>query len=138
MVKATDDYLEFSTGKKVYANNTVVGIRLGGEEAERLDVFDGSDGGIALPDADIYPYTDRLTAAECVELADAMLKKWSEFRAKWANPVGGPDRYFVLYKGTIVKDVEGKAFVLREDAKVVGTYAPSKYYGAIDNPNPIT
>lgn len=89
-MKATDDYLEFSTGKKVYANNTIVGIRAGGEGAEKLDVFDGYDGSLALPDddADIYPYSDRLTAAECVELADAMLKKWSEFRAKWANPVG--------------------------------------------------
>ena len=45
--------------------------------------------------------------------------------------------YFVLYKGAILKDVDGNTFVLRENAKVVGTASPRNDVGAIDNQNPI-
>lgn len=64
-MKIDGDDLIFSTGKKVYANNGIIGISPSGEISE------GYDGDID---------TENLTPEEKLELANYMLVKWESFK----------------------------------------------------------
>lgn len=78
-----DDNLIFSTGKSIYTNSSIVGICLSDDDIDCL--YYGSDGGISLPSDTCFGESRRLNSAECVELADAMLSKWQEFREKYSK-----------------------------------------------------
>lgn len=82
-MKVIKDQLVFSTGKELYVNRGIVGLSLTEFEDDRESLFHGYDGGCSLP-SDKWD-ENRLIAVECVELADEMLKRWQEFRAKYAN-----------------------------------------------------
>lgn len=82
-MKAEKDILTFSSGKTVNANRCILGLSLRNEDECYL--FDGYDGGISLPEDDWQLPESRLTAEECVELADAMLQRWAAFREKYAG-----------------------------------------------------
>lgn len=84
-MKATRNDLEFSTGKSVYINAGVIGLCIAGDDDSILGLNYGYDGGIPLPEDAWASPKKRLTPAECVELADEMLKRWAEFRAKYAR-----------------------------------------------------
>ena len=84
-MKATRDGLTFSTGKHLYANRGIVGICLADDDEDRQSVFYGYDGGINTPLDEYVSPEHRMTPAECVELADEMLRRWAEFRAKYAR-----------------------------------------------------
>lgn len=84
-MKATQDGLEFSTGKSVYINAGIIGLCIAGDNDNILSLSYGYDGGISLPEDTWASPQNRLTPAECVELADEMLKRWAEFRAKYAR-----------------------------------------------------
>lgn len=80
-MKAEKDILTFSSGKTVYANRCILGLSLAGPN----ELFYGFDGYISLPNYDWQLPESRLTAEECVELADAMLQRWAAFREKYAG-----------------------------------------------------
>ena len=74
-----DDYLIFSTGKRVYANCGIVGM------GPHLSVHEGSDGGICNADgalSDWHQGVAVLTPAERIELADHMIERWQAFRQR--------------------------------------------------------
>ena len=84
-MNADENGITFSTGKTLYANRGIVGICMIGDSEDRDLLFYGYDGGLNLP-KDVWCDSDRrLTPAECVELADAMLTRWAEFRAQYAR-----------------------------------------------------
>lgn len=84
-MKADRDELIFSTGKTVRINRGIVGICLADHQKDRAKLFYGYDGDIDMPE-DVYAEpAQRLTHAECVELADEMLKRWAEFREGHLN-----------------------------------------------------
>jgi len=74
-----NDYVTLNSGKVIYAPFEVVGI------GPDLRAHVGADQELRTPDAGEWE-TDRLTAAECVELADQMLARWAAFRERWATP----------------------------------------------------
>ena len=67
--------IEFSGGYKVKVNCGIIGID------ENLSVHHGYDGHIDGPDA-LWREEEKMSAADCVELADFMLARWADFRAK--------------------------------------------------------
>lgn len=67
-MKIKDDYLIFSTGKKVYAHAGFVGIKY--DNGWRIS--EGYDGGVY--------FDEEMTPAECVELADYMINQWVKFK----------------------------------------------------------
>ena len=67
--------ITFSTGKNVSAYRGIIGLAPDG------DVTEGYDGEL-FPNFDDEP---SLTPAECVELGDYMVKKWSEFRKRYQD-----------------------------------------------------
>lgn len=73
-MKIEDDDVIFSTGKKRYANNGIIGLSPEGE------VTEGYDGGFWQPEESEYRDDDALTPAERVELADYMIERWKTFR----------------------------------------------------------
>ena len=69
------DFMVFeTTGKKVYANNFIIGI------SPELNITEGYDGGFGSYDMD-----DNLTKDEVIELSDYMIKTWQAFRQKYAR-----------------------------------------------------
>lgn len=73
-----DDVI-FSTGKRMSANCGVIGI------SPKGGVTEGWDGGFFDPEAAAkWDEDPELTPSECVELADYMIERWQEFRAKYA------------------------------------------------------
>lgn len=64
-MKIEGDELIFSTGKKVYANNGIIGI------SPDLGITEGYDGGIE---------TEELTPDEKAELADYAVAQWTKWR----------------------------------------------------------
>jgi hypothetical protein len=85
MMKVGHDELTFSTGKTLYANRGIVGLCLTDNDEDRQNVFYGYDGDISTPLDDCVSPEHRMTPEECVELADAMLKRWAEFRSHYAK-----------------------------------------------------
>ena len=81
-MKAKDDKLIFASGRTVYANAGIVGLCINDDPEFGAGLSYGYDGGISLPEDSAK---DRLTAAECVELAEEMLSRWTAFRAKYAG-----------------------------------------------------
>lgn len=75
-MKINDDWLEFSSGNTAYAHGGIVGLSPEGQ------VTQGWDGGIAAPDGNTYDDPPDIGPADCVELADHMIKQWHAFRAK--------------------------------------------------------
>ncbi len=69
-MKIEGDDLVFSTGKRVYANNGIIGL------GPDLDISGGYDQGIYYPDANC----EDLSKQELIELADHMITKWQEFK----------------------------------------------------------
>jgi hypothetical protein len=69
-IDADNDEIIFDSGRRVYANNGIVGL------APDLMVSEGYDGGID---------DDRWTAAERAELADMMIDLWTQYRKKKEN-----------------------------------------------------
>lgn len=70
-----DDVI-FSTGKKKYANNGIIGLSPNGSVSE------GYDGGFwnkELDDRDYWSEDETLTKPEKIELAEYMIKEWSRF-----------------------------------------------------------
>ena len=72
-----DDVI-FSTGRRKNANLGIIGL---GPDNQ---VTGGYDEGFFNP-ADIWYKKPDLTPGECVELADFMIRRWQEFRAKYAG-----------------------------------------------------
>ncbi len=66
-MKVDGDDLIFNTGRKVYANNGIVGIN------EQLRISEGYDGGFE---------ENRLTEEERLELAAYMIDLWGKWRDK--------------------------------------------------------
>lgn len=62
-----DEHLIFSTGKKVYTQDGVIGI---GVENSKFYITEGYNGGL-------YP---ELTTAEKLELADYMIELWQRYK----------------------------------------------------------
>lgn len=74
-----DDVI-FSTGKRKTANHGIIGL---GPDNQ---VSGGYDDGFFNPaDEDAWYKKPELTPVECVELADFMILRWQEFRAKYAR-----------------------------------------------------
>ncbi len=73
------DYFTFSSGRTEYAHNGIVGISPEG------GIFHGYDGDIEWPVPewvkDVQPESQRLTADDMRELADAMIERWTKFKA---------------------------------------------------------
>lgn len=65
-----------STGKRYDFGCPIIGI------GPSLMPTAGYDHGISGPWDDWRDEQDRLTEAECVELADAMIERWQEFKRK--------------------------------------------------------
>lgn len=80
-MRTTDSTLIFSTGKKVYANNCIVGID------QHLCTYEWYDGKLYPPVDDYesvefvdHDEDDMLTGEERRELADHMIGLWQKFR----------------------------------------------------------
>lgn len=71
-MKVENDELIFSTGKRAYANNGIIGLSPTGEVSEG---YDGS-----------FP---SLTNEEKLELANYMLARWEEFKLSIPRRVRG-------------------------------------------------
>jgi hypothetical protein len=94
-LQVEDDYLIFSSGRRLRANFGMVSLRT--DNGEDFCVGDGCDGEISTPasregidvDWNGEPYSSpapgELTPAECIELADQMLLRWSAFRTKYVR-----------------------------------------------------
>lgn len=78
--QATADEIALSTGRKVYANCGIVGIKPADPGGGLSYGYDGS-----IPtyrDSEFMSdQEDQLSPAECVELADIMIAAWQQFRA---------------------------------------------------------
>ena len=62
------NHLIFLTGKNLYANRGIIGL------SPTLELTEGYDGEIEAQE---------FSSEECIELADYMIKKWSEFKAMY-------------------------------------------------------
>jgi hypothetical protein len=82
-MEATRDSITFSTGKSLYINAGIIGLKIAGDPEELLSLSYGYDGIISSPEESWA--SNALTSGECVELADEMLRRWAEFRAKYAS-----------------------------------------------------
>ena len=71
------DSVIFSTGRRRYANNGIIGI------APDMEITEGSDGGFYRgKDQESWRSpAELLTTAELLELADYMIEQWQQFRA---------------------------------------------------------
>ncbi len=76
-MKREGDIFILSSGQKVYANRGIIGL-CEKEDGEPWSVTHGYDGGMtSFPD----PWNDDpLTPAELTEIADYMIRLWSQFR----------------------------------------------------------
>jgi hypothetical protein len=83
MITVKGDEIEFSSGRKMYANNGIVGI------SPNLEVFEGYDGDVYVMD-NKGKYSHELTDKEAIELANYMLVLWSRFL--WQHQVNAPTR----------------------------------------------
>lgn len=70
-----DEYV-FSSGNRIYANGGIIGID---DSNPRSKLFYGYDGGVDWP-VDEWNGS-KLTKADMVELADAMIERWQAFKA---------------------------------------------------------
>ena len=84
-MKITQDKLEFANGKRMYINAGIIGLCVVDDDDSTLSLSYGCDGGILLPEDTWSSPDGRLTPEECVELADEMLKRWTDFRAKYVK-----------------------------------------------------
>lgn len=87
-MRLEEEELVFNTGKRYSVNRAIVGLCIGlGDEDGALRVYEGYDGGIAIPgDEDMYFDASKvLNESECVELAEFMIAKWAEFKAKYTT-----------------------------------------------------
>lgn len=73
MTQQDRDTYVLSTGREFYANNGIIGLG----PADDDEPSEGYDGGISTVD-----YEDGWTAAECVELADAMIARWQAWKVR--------------------------------------------------------
>jgi hypothetical protein len=82
-MKVEEDHIVFSTGKRVHAAWETIGIKLSGDEefGEEITIHEGSVAPLYLPGETVFT-KDALTAEECVELADAVIARWQEFKRK--------------------------------------------------------
>jgi hypothetical protein len=81
-MKYENDELVFSSGRAIYAFSGQIGLSLEGDD---LELTYGYDGSISTPIADGWQSVHTPTPAECVELADAMLARWTAFRARYVT-----------------------------------------------------
>jgi hypothetical protein len=70
--KIENEYIVFSTGTKISANNGIIGINFDDEEKE-FCTYDGYDGTIQQ---------EWMTREEKIELADLAIEMWSQYRAQ--------------------------------------------------------
>jgi hypothetical protein len=74
--------MKLSTGKIIKANAGTIGLD------DDLNVFEGYDGRLRCQSDELAygeepdDFPDALTGAEAVELADAMIARWTAFREK--------------------------------------------------------
>ena len=68
--------MKLSTGKEIYANREIIGID------DELNIFEGYDGIVYMPDFYWDESESPLTDAECVELANRVIERWKQFRLK--------------------------------------------------------
>jgi hypothetical protein len=73
------DFIRFSSGRKAYANNGIVGI-----DAD-LDTFGGHDNGLPVPTTEIDVYDGMepeyiFTKEDAIELADMMIARWQAYK----------------------------------------------------------
>ena len=72
------DKIRLSTGKEIYAFSGIVGIRPNGESSE---ITYGYDGPIRVEGQDVIEDGDEhLTKQEAAELAELMIRRWTEYR----------------------------------------------------------
>ena len=74
LLRIDGDNVIFSTGKKIYANNGIIGL------SPNLKVSEGYDGGID---------NNELTSEEKLELSEYMLAAWNEYKLKIPGKVRG-------------------------------------------------
>jgi len=80
-MKVEKGNIVFSTGKRIKAAWETIGIKLSGDEefGEEITIHEGSVAPIYLPGETVFT-KDALTAEECVELVDAVIARWQEFK----------------------------------------------------------
>ena len=76
MIKITNEEIIFSSGRRRPANFGIIGIDMMG------NVTEGYDGGFFNPSLEkfIWDKSERLKSCDLIELADFMIKQWTEFR----------------------------------------------------------
>ncbi len=79
-----EDTVTFSSGHKMYANCGIVGL------APDLKLYEGYDGSIIVWYSDGTPYEwdtgeGSFSKTDFIELADMMIERWNQFRAKVAS-----------------------------------------------------
>lgn len=70
-MKIKHNEITFSSGKKIYVNNGIVGI------SPDLKVYEGYDGGLFDMS---YTFEGDITNAEAIELANFMISQWKKFK----------------------------------------------------------
>jgi hypothetical protein len=82
-MKIEQDHIVFSTGKRLEVAWQTIGIKLTGNEdaGDKITIHEGSSGPIYLPGESFFT-KNALTKEECIELADAMIDRWRQFRSQ--------------------------------------------------------
>ena len=80
-MKVKDSSITFSSGRTRYANLGIIG--LGADD----DVSEGYDGELWAPHERDNPYCEQLSREDLAELADYMIARWQEWKARNAAPV---------------------------------------------------
>jgi len=74
-MKLIDGKMVFDSGRAFDPTCGVVGLSVSGDD---LEAFEGQDGSFIVSHTPGY---QRLSPAECVELSDHMIERWTAFRA---------------------------------------------------------
>lgn len=74
MERSGDGYV-LSTGKRIYANNGIVGLLY--RNPRDIEITEGYDGGVWSNRDNEYVHEDSLTPEEVAEIAEFMIQQWS-------------------------------------------------------------
>lgn len=78
----TSHEVVFKSWRRLYANRGIIGI----SPPPDLEISEGYDSTLQTPaDEGWDENAEKLSAAECVELADMMLARWQAFRDRWSE-----------------------------------------------------
>ena len=79
-----DSTVKFSSGRTRYANAGIIGI--GDDDS----VSEGYDGELWFPGEGPFDKADKLSPADLAELADYMIARWQEWKARVTSSSGTP------------------------------------------------